>query len=236
PPCPAPASGSLFVGLLAPGGTGGHAAASGGAATSVGSAATNTSAGGLGLGGHGLSSLAVKGLTGLAIAAAAGAGAVRLVKSPSRTAPHHAAPLRASGPRASSSHGSSRAAATSDRAGTRVRARPTPVRHHRAPPASRASQTAPAAVSTPPMRVSSERRQPAAPGKGQALGQTRAPGRSKTREVLLKRQPGRPATPAHPPHAHGPKATPHGGKLQPRTGGKPVPAPRAASPHAHERT
>jgi RNA polymerase sigma factor (sigma-70 family) len=236
PPLPATASASLLVGLLAHAGTGGHAAASGGAATSVASAATNTSAGGLGLGGHGLSSIAVKGLTGLAIAAAAGAGAVRLVKSPGRSAPHHAAPLRASGPRASSGHGSSRAAATSHGAGARVPPRPTPARHHGAPTSSRGSQTAPAAVSTPPMRASSQLREPAAPGKGQALGQTRAPGRSETREVPVKRRPGRPATTAHPPHAHGPKATPHGGKLQPRTGGTPVPAPRAARPNAHERT
>jgi RNA polymerase sigma factor (sigma-70 family) len=250
PPLPATASASLLVGLLAHAGNGGHAAASGGAATSVASGATNTSAGGLGLGGHALSSVAVKGLIGLAIVAAAGAGAVRLVKSPGRSAPHHAAPLRPSGPRASSSHRSSRAAATSHRASARVRSRPTPVRHHRAPTAqagaralARPPQAAPAAVSTPPMRVStirvsSEPREPAAPGKGQALGQTRAPGRSATREVPLKRRPGRPATPAHPAHAHGPKATtPDAGKLQPRTGGTPVPAPRAARPtHMHERT
>jgi hypothetical protein len=89
----------------------------------------------------------------------------------------------------------------------------------------------------PPMMVSSVPREPAATGKGQALGQTRAPARSETREVPLKRRPGRPATPAHPPHAHGPKATPHGAKLQPRTGDTPVPAPRAARPtHVHERT
>ena len=252
PPLAATASASTLVGLLAHAGNGGHAAASAGTATSVASAATNTSAGALGLGGHALSSVAVKGLTGLAIAAAAGAGAVHLVKSSGRPSPHPAAPLRASGPRAASSHAPSRAAASAHRAGARARSSSTPVRHHRASTPPRPSQAAPSAVSTPPVRVTGERRAPAAPAKGrafghtrapaapakgQALGQTRAPGRSKSSEVPVKRRSGKPATPARPPHAKVPKATAHGGKLQPRSGGTPAPASRGASPgHGHEST
>jgi RNA polymerase sigma factor (sigma-70 family) len=237
PPLAATASASTLAGLLAHAGNGGHAAASAGTATSVASTATNTSAGGLGLGGHALSSVAVKGLTGLAIAAAAGAGAARLLKSSGHPAPHPAAPLRASGTRATSSHASSRAAATPHRARARVRSSSTPVRHHRESTPPRALQTAPSAVSTRPVTVTAERRAPAAPGKGQALGQTRAPGRSKSSEVPVKRPSGKRATPARPPHAKGPKATPHGGKLQPRSGGTPAPGPRGASSgHGHEST
>ena len=89
PPLPAAASASVLAGLLAHGGGGLHA---GGAVATSAAASAGTSA--AGLGSHAAASVALKGITGLAIAAAAGAGAAQLIPSTGGSArrPAHTRP------------------------------------------------------------------------------------------------------------------------------------------------
>src|SRR5439155_24070138 len=86
PPLPAAASASVLAGLLAHGG--GGLQAGGAAATSA-----------AGLGSHAVASVALKGITGLAVAAAAGAGAAQLISSTGGSArrPAHTRPAGAVG-------------------------------------------------------------------------------------------------------------------------------------------
>ena len=214
PPLPAAASASVLAGLLAHGGGGLHAG--GAAATSA-----------AGLGSHAAASVALKGITGLAVAAAAGAGAAQLISSTGGSARHpaHTSPAGAVGN--ARSNRSAPSAATSSQQQPAPRQKP---QAHSSGPSKQSPSAAVHGRAEAPGASGTRGAHGSEKGRGQSAkgvrGAVRESGRK--RQLGRHRHPAKPPKPAHKTQTHSPKAAaPTGARNQTRLpAGPPLQTPR----------